>query len=449
MLLLTVVYGVLSVITWAAFVYKVRDLIGNWRNRELQLLCLAIATFAAPFVLASPHVYILIDRVIGTPNIASLIIYICVAICLTSFVALLVSWSSAQARLRARHWVGLGYALATLAVMTIFFFLGDTGSVEHPIDFDVTFEAVRYVDVFLLSYQLLFTLAMGMLVVLCRRYAAMVDRPWTRRGLRIVTAGAWFGLGYCVPKVVNMVWDLFGFSPLHVVSSIVAPLSASVSAALFSLGFTMPAWGAGVSQLRDLTAVYRSYQRLYPLWRDLAVAFPELVLMFAPTERTNRWSLRTAHRIFGRQVIELCDGSIALRPHHGPEDGLDSVPTLRDLELLVTRQQVEIRDIQLRLRPHYTEAVAAAAREQAQLHRLAAKDVEAVVEATQLAVALHAHNAGIPLPALAVQGIDDPAGGDRAEELAWLVKVAAAYGSSPVVADVRTRFAGSDTGVSA
>ncbi|MGW3043750.1 MAB_1171c family putative transporter [Kitasatospora sp. NPDC001159] len=439
MLLLTVVYGILSVITWSAFFYKVRDLARDWRNRELQLLCLSIATFAAPFVLASPHIYMGIDHILGVPNIATLIIYICVAVCVTGFIALLVSWSSAQGKLRLRHWIGVGYSLATLVVMTVFFFLGNVDGAEHPVDFDVTFEAVPYISMFLLSYQLLFTTSMVMLIVLCRRYAAAVDRLWLRRGLLTVALGAWFGLGYGVPKVANMVWDLFATSPLHDVSSIAAPLSASVSAMLFSIGFTMPGWGAGASRLKDLAVAYRAYKRLYPLWHDLAAAFPEIVLL-TPNDRQGP---RSARALLSRPRIEIRAGRMVLRPRDSHE-----ADTLQDLDLLVTRQRVEIRDAQLRLRPYFTESVVQEARDLARRRKLTPADVEAAVEAAQMSVALRSHTAGALVPATAPT-LHTPTAVDPAEEVSWLVKVAVAYKTSPVVADITERFTGAAAEVAA
>ena len=113
-MLFNVVYGMLSLITWSAFAFKLRDLARDWRNKELQRLCLAIATFAAPFGFAAPPVYVRVDALFGTPNISSLIIYTTVEVCLTSFLALLVSWSSAQSKVRLRHRLILGYAIATV-----------------------------------------------------------------------------------------------------------------------------------------------------------------------------------------------------------------------------------------------------------------------------------------------------------------------------------------------
>lgn len=442
MLLLTVVYAVLAVITWTAFFYKVRDLVRDWRNRELQILCLSISTFAAPFVLASPEVYMGIDRLLGVPNIATLIIYVCVAVCVSGFIALLVSWSSAQSGMRLRHWLGVGYSLTTIAAMTVFFFLGNVDGVEHPVDFDVTFAEVPYISVFLLSYQLLFTTSMVMLIVLCRRYAAAVDRPWLRRGLRTVALGAFFGLGYGVPKIVNMLWDQVATSPLHTVSSIGAPLSASVSAMLFSVGFTMPAWGEGLDRLRELANTYRAYKRLYPLWHDLATAFPELVLL-PPNERQQPWSARA---LLTRPAIGIREGRMTLAPRGG-----DQADSLQDLDLLVARQRVEIRDAQLRLRPYFTDTAADAARDLARERALAPDEVEAAVEAAQVSVALRTHAAGAPVPPQA-PGRHEPAAVDPAEEVAFLVKVAVAYRTSPIVAAVTERFGAAgavDTGVAA
>lgn len=437
MLLFTVVYGILSVITWSAFVYKVRDLVRDWRNRELQLLCLAIATFAAPFVLASPAVYVAIDQVLGVANAATLIIYICVAVCLTSFVALLMSWSSAQDKVRMRHRLLVGYSLVTLAVMTVFFFLGNVNGPEHPIDFDVHFEAVPYISTFLLSYQLLFTVSMALLVVLCRRYARLVlDRPWLHRGLRVVTLGAVFGLGYSVPKVVNMVWDLFGPSPLHMVSSVVAPMSASVAAALFSVGFTMPAWGAGISRARELHADYQRYRRIYPLWRDVADQIPEVVL-FPPTPRTRYWSPAALRHLASRPVLAVRDGRLALRPEADTQLG----HALQDIDLLLVRQVTEIRDAQLRLRPYTTDRTATIARQLATAEGLDGRCADAAVEAAQLAIALKAKADGRGVPGHGESGLLDPAAGDFEIEVEWLIRVADAYHASPVIPAALARSA--------
>ncbi|MFE5864315.1 MAB_1171c family putative transporter [Streptomyces virginiae] len=430
-MLQNVVYAILALITWSAFAYKFRDLIKDWTNRELRLLCLAIATFALPFVTASPWLYVRIDAALGYPNIATLITYVAVAICLASFVALLVSWSSAQSKIRLRHRVIVAYSVTTILSMIVLFLLGDVAEAERPIDFDVFYARTPYITGFLLVYFTLFTVSMTGLVRLCWRYAKAVDAPWLRRGLRTVTIGAGFGLGYSVLKTASLVWGLFGDSPLAVASNDIAPMSASVAAAAFSIGFTMPAWGVGVSRGREFALDYRAYRQLYPLWRDMAYAFPEIVLL-APAPRQTRWSIRTLPRLLRRQVIEVRDGRLALRPH----DDAEVEHTARDLRLLRHRQVVEIRDGQLSLRPHYDGEVAETARVLGEARGLTGDDLEAVVEAAQIAAALHARAAGadqdISQPLLP----HDPAGGDILREADWLTRVAEAYRKSPVVATV-------------
>ncbi|MER6316466.1 MAB_1171c family putative transporter [Streptomyces sp. NPDC001581] len=430
-MLQNVIYAILAVITWSAFAYKAKDLVNDWSNSELRLLCLAIATFAAPFVTASPWLYVRIDSLLGYPNIATLITYLEVAVCLASFVGLLVSWSSAQAKIRPRHRVIVAYSVTTILSMIVLFLLGDVDAAERPIDFDVYYARTPYITQFLLIYFVLFSVSMSGLVRLCWRYAKAVDAPWLRRGLRTVTVGAWFGLGYSVLKTASLIWGLFGDSPLAVASNDIAPMSASVAAAAFSVGFTMPAWGVGVSRTRRFYTDYRAYKQLYPLWRDLTCAFPEIVLLPSRPRQT-RWSLRALPQLLGRQVIEVRDGRLALRPQTDAE----VEHTTRDLPLLHHRQVVEIRDGQLALRQHYDSRVATAARALGADKSLTGDGLEAVVEAAQIAAALKARARGtdqrIPQPLLP----HDPAAGDIAREADWLTKVADAYRTSPVVAAV-------------
>ncbi|MGP4002777.1 MAB_1171c family putative transporter [Streptomyces sp. 8N706] len=392
MLLFNLVYGVLAVITWSAFLYKSRDLLRDWHNRELRLLCLAISTFATPFVFAAPAVYVRVDRLLGTPNIATLITYSSVAVCITSFLALLVSWSSAQHRIRLRHRMLMAYAVATIATLITFFCLGDVSDAEHPVDFDVHYAETPFITPFLLAHQLLFTVGMVGLIRMCWRYSRAVHRPWLRRGLRVVTVGAVFGLGYCLPKVVSLLWDLLGTSPLDFVNSVVAPMSASVSAVLFAVGFTMPAWGAGLDNARDWVTQYRSYRRLHPLWAAVGRVFPEIVLYPDSSRRA-----------------------------------------FRDLKFLVGRQIIEIRDGQLALRPYYDPSVARTARELGEAKGITGDELEAVVEAARLAAALHARTSGAGTTAHAAEAPHDPAAGDIREEALWLIRVADAYRRCPVV----------------
>ncbi|MFG2986159.1 MAB_1171c family putative transporter [Streptomyces sp. NPDC048258] len=399
MLLFNLVYGVLAVISWSAFVYKLRDLLRDRGNPDLRLLCLAIATFATPFVVAAPWVYVRIDRLLGITNIATLITYTSVAICLASFLALLVRWSSAQDRVRLWHRVLVAYAVTSVGSMITLFVLGDVSDGEHHVDFDVHYAETPYITQFLLIYALLFVVGMTGLMNMCWRYAKAVDRPWLRRGLRVVAAGAVFGLGYGIPKVVSLTWDLVGTSPLHFVSVVVAPMSASVSAWLFAVGFTMPAWGVGLDSARARIIHYRAYRRLHPLWAALTEAFPEVVLFPDLHPKSPR-------RAF----------------------------TDDDLSFLVGRLTVEILDGQLALLPYIDPAVARNMREVSAAKGISADETEALVEAAQIRAGLQAlkeggdirHAAAVP---------PDPAAGDMRVERKRLMRVADAFRRRDLLAE--------------
>ncbi|MGW7529945.1 MAB_1171c family putative transporter [Streptomyces sp. NPDC054783] len=398
MLIFNLVYGVLAVITWSAFFYKLRDLIRDPCNRELRLLCLAIASFATPFVIASPWLYVRIDRAIGVTNICTLFVYSSCALTEAAFLALLVSWSSAQHRVKTWHRTLVAYAVITIASMVTLFCLGDVSDGEHDVDFDVHYAKTLYISQFLLIYALLFVVGMIGLVFMCWRYAKVVDRPWLRRGLRTIAVGAIFGMGYGVPKTVSNLWDTFGTSPLHFISVNVAPMSASVAAWLFAAGFTMPAWGVGLDRSRERLALNGAYRRLRPLWAALTQAFPEVVLF--PDVHTTKARMR-----------------------------------LRDEDpgFVVSRTVIEIRDGQLALRPHYDPGVAEAARTLCAARGLAFEEVEAVVEAAQIKAALVVREAGGHIAEHAGDVPHDPAAGDMSEERDWLIRVAEAFQHSALV----------------
>lgn len=392
-MLFIVVYGALSLITWSAFAVKLKDLARDWKNTELQLLCLAISTFAAPFFFAMPPVYVRIDALLGRPNIATLIIYTSVAICLTSFLTLLVSWSSAQSKVRLRHRLIVGYAIVTIVAMTVFFLLGKVDDAEHPTDFDVHYSDVPYISAFLLIYQCLFTVSMLSLIRMCWRYSAIVDKPWLRRGLRIVTTGAVAGLGYCLPKVITLVWDMVGVSPLSTVNSVVAPMFASVAAALFAIGFTMPVWGVRLSAAMSWMADYRAFWRRYPLWQAITQTFPEVVLVPPPASR-----------------LELA----------------------RELAFFQGRQVIEILDGEMRLRPHFTAATRDLTRGLCAEHHITGARADALEDAVQIAAALRAHTAGQKAPQQTEYEAES-ADGDLSKEAVRMVQVADAFSASLLV----------------
>ncbi|MGW2652020.1 MAB_1171c family putative transporter, partial [Streptomyces sp. NPDC001393] len=234
----------------------------------------------------------------------------------------------------------------------------------------------------------------------------VVGQPWLRRGLCMVTVGAVAGLGYCLPKVISLIWGKLGISPLGFVNSLVAPTFASVSAALFAVGFTMPAWGVGLGRAMAWMSDYRTFHRHYPLWQAITRAFPEVVLVAPPASRRE---LAPDLRFFlGRQVIEILDGDMRLRPHHDPE-------------------------------------ISRMTREVAANQNITGDEADAVAEAAQIAAALQARSTGHEASGGHGTDIDDAANGDLNKEGARLTRVADAFSTSTVIPAVLERLRSAKT----
>ena len=78
---------------------------------------------------------------------------------------------------------------------------------------------------------------------------------------------------------------------------------------------TLPAWGprAGVPALYEWATRYRACRRLYPLWRDLCKAFPDLALVPPESTVTDALAVRGLELRLTRRAIEIRDGRLALR----------------------------------------------------------------------------------------------------------------------------------------
>jgi transcriptional regulator with XRE-family HTH domain len=121
-----------------------------------------------------------------------------------------------------------------------------------------------------------------------------------------------------------------------------------------TVGSTLPAWGPRVGLPRMLlwASQYRAHQRLYPLWRRLCQAVPEIALV----PPWPRW----------RDVLAV-----------------------RDLRFRLHGRVGEVRDGLLKLRPYRDPRVAAAAEERCRQAGVAGERQRAVVEAASLTVAVH------------------------------------------------------------
>jgi hypothetical protein len=386
-------YPALAAVAWIGLAVKLRDL-RRGRDPSRVAVCGALALLGSTFTVSTPAVWSWLDRTTGVENLAALWANLSV-VAFSGTVQLLVLWwvnppevARRQARLRLAF-------LAVTAVALVVLFLAAGPTEPHTTDFVATYAGRPVFAAYLLVYLSAFALGMVDVVRLCWPYARLAGRSWLRRGLRTTAVGAGCGLVYAAVRVADVIGaqagaDVKRWEPI-------APPAASLGALLVILGLTMPAWGPRLSEFRGWVRRRRQYRQLQPLWSDLHRLMPQIAL--EPPAGT---PLSNLDRQLYRRVIELYDGSLALRPY------LD-------------------------------EAAASRARRIGARLGLRADDLAAVMEAARLRGAVRAYAHGEPHTATG-EGGDEPAsarpddGTDLAQEVARLVRVSRAYAGSPVVA---------------
>lgn len=380
---------------WATAVFKLPALRRNPGDPGLRAYCLTIVSFAMAFTVLAPSVYDAIDRLAGIPNLARL---------LANSLGLVTCWSvqafltylskpADQARAEIRR---MGWALAgCLILMTLFF-------AAAPVDQEAVDFSGRYGDApFVLEYRLVFLSYLGLAAAnvarLSWRFAGIADRPSLQLGLRVVALGGIVGLVFVAHEGLYVIANRTGLGYPIPNPALVTQILAGIFAMLVVTGSTMPAWGprAGIPLLYRWMSHYRSLRRLYPLWRALFQANPEITLFPPPSPLADALALHDLGFRLYRRVVEIRDGLLALRPH---------------------------------VDPRVAEITRTLCREAGLAH----EEVPAVVEAASLAFALRAKEKGRPIS----QGIVTPellGGIDLDTEVAVLERVARYHRHSTIV----------------
>ena len=270
----------------------------------------------------------------------------------------------------------------------------------------VAFGAAAGVTLALLAYFTLYVVFLGAalaeVLVLSWQHAKLA---WHQRGqqagLLIVCLGAVAGLGGLAGQTV-----LAGMRSAHHAAP---PLGGAACPGLTAtpqcvLTVTVPSAavmltvaGATVPVLAGTAAIVWRYSRyllmlrtLEPLWDELKCAFPQVGL---PERSQSR--LNVAFRAY-RRVIEIGDARVLLRPYIRPE-----------VTAIVTQATTGFG--------------------------LRGEDLHATVEAAEIVTALRAHRAVDLDDYTRPPDHSDANVDDLSAEAAWLVKVARAYATSPLV----------------
>ena len=183
-----------------------------------------------------------------------------------------------------------------------------------PVDQESTEFMRRYgAAPFVLEYRLVLLSYIGLTLVnvagLSWRYAMIADQPALRLGLRVTSAGRFVGLCYVTQESAYAFSRRLGLNyPLR--GTVPGEVLISVAVVLITVGSTMPIWGPrlGIPHFCRWVGNYRSLRRLYPLWRALYSASPDIALMKVTSPLAETLMVRDLGFFLYRRTIEIEDG---------------------------------------------------------------------------------------------------------------------------------------------
>ncbi|MEU1943957.1 MAB_1171c family putative transporter [Streptomyces sp. NPDC059474] len=390
------VFPLCAAICLLVLLYKVRDIRTQRNDPALVALLIAFSCKAASFTLSTPSVSAAVDSRTGVPNLGALGIHLFGGV--ASSAALLIAiaywvYPPDEARRKA-FWRLVSSGLCAAVMLTMWFVAGSAGG-GRATHYLLQQAHRPPVAVYLLVYVTAFGSGMIEIIRLCRRFGRVAGRQWLRRGLYTTGIGAAACLVYCIDRASAVLAVQFGLDPLR--WELLTPLANGIGIFFLAVGLTMPSWGPTASEWHRRVRNFINYQRLYALWRALTEAYPHLVLEpqnSAPLVRIMPRNI--SYRLY-REVIEIQDGLLALRPYMDAE-------------------------------------ITARARQSARQAGLSGEALRAAVQATVVRQALRAKYAdpgprsGEGPPAVEPYGSRS---GDYGAEVAWLLGVARAFSNLP------------------
>lgn len=407
-------YG-LAGLAWAVLLYRTSHLLRAWRLPPRRALWIILLALALGLTVRLPLVESAIDRLAGVPNVTRLFEHGFILISMWAAQEFLLHLrlpptpSAAAVAPTGHQHVHTWLLAASLGMMAVLFALA-------PVD-EVTADFwVRYADApLVLEYRLIFLAYLGAglinLIRLGLRYARLTGRPAVALGVRLCVVGSVIGLAYVGHEAMYVIIRRLGFTyPFGPVVDPAALRNVLIAASLgpFLVGVTIPAWREhpAVRSLDRWIGRYQTYRLLYPLWRDLVRASPEIALVPPPAPVLDALAWRGLRLRLYRRVIEIWDGRLTLLPYI-------------DAHVVVTAHQAS------------------------RATGVSAEDEPFVVEACSLAFGMRAKASGrqaaepgvLPLDQLPQTGGEDL---DRDANL--LRRIVESYRSSPVVRAVLTRL---------
>lgn len=400
-------YG-LAGLAWAVLLYRTSHLLRGWRLPTRRALWITLLALTLALTVRLPLIERSIDRLASVPNMTRLFENGFILVSMWAAQEFLLHLrlpatpsAAAVAPTVPRHahtWL----LVASLGTMAILFGLAPVG--EATPDFWVRYAHVPLV----LEYRLIFLAYLGVglinLIRLGLRYARLTGRPAVALGVGLCVVGGVIGLTYVGHEAMYVIIRRLGFAyPFDRVvdPSMLRNVLIAASLGPFLVGVTIPAWGEhpAVRSLDRWIGRHQTYRRLYPLWRDLVRASPEIALVPPPTPMLDALAWRVLRLRLYRRVIEIWDGRLTLLPYI-------------DAHVVVTAQQVS------------------------RAAGVSPEDEPFVVEACSLAAGMRAKASGLPAAEPAMLPLDQHPGTGKEDldhDADILRRVAEHYRSSPVV----------------
>jgi hypothetical protein len=263
--------------------------------------------------------------------------------------------------------------------------------------FTVDFVNVYATHPLVVAYELVFLafVTWGLLgiVMLLHRVARHAQRAFLRTGLRMLSAGAVFGLVWSLWKISMTLVRATTQRPAPAEAEVSSLLSAG-SVLLIALGATLTAWGPRAVHPARWWRARRIHRRIEPLWSAVSDAVPQVEFNHPGAGK----EFQLYHRI-----VEIRDCSLALRAYFHPD--------------VAGWVQAALAD-----------------------HPVTEDDSAVLLEAANIAAALEAHRAGHefradPSRVITPHKLD----ADIDAEAHWLVRVADAFVHSAIVNSIRQR----------
>ncbi|WP_073919610.1 MAB_1171c family putative transporter [Streptomyces sp. CB00455] len=282
------------------FLSKLPGLIRRRRNPMVRAVAGLLLMASAGFAFAAPPTIVVVNRIVGMPNISAPLVYTILSVFNTCCIVLLAYWREGLGRdvqRRVRRWVAACGAVSIL--IAVAFALGDA-PVERLRDLDTHYATTPWIREMIVVY-LSWHIVVGVVVTtMCWKWSRTVD-GWLRAGLLTLVVGFAFSADFGVAKAAAVVARWTG-GDLDFLSTDLAPPLAGVGAVLTTAGFLLP-------QGQRATAAWeawQTYRRMGPLWRRLRTlaGLPVTTIWWAPLES----------RLFDRET-DIHDDLLALAPY--------------------------------------------------------------------------------------------------------------------------------------